>query len=274
MPPPGTTSPEPPPPPSMSTSPSSTAPTGLLLPRLLHLPDQIWATPLAHPTPPPHTAAASSCHCIAEPRRILVTSHDGLQQASPPPMPLDHVAVARNATSTASSPDLASSSSSPPAASKPRRPLSPSTLVRPQASPLLCLMPHSRSPHVRSSTRARRGEHALTVPSAPSAPCSSRAPARAALHPHRADPPPHGGLAAPAQWRCLAAPLPAAVLLPPPVSGGRYLPGRPCLASSPRARLTRPPMASPGSHAPSPRAQPWRWPTCATDPRGPRPCTI
>ncbi|XP_044357659.1 vegetative cell wall protein gp1-like [Triticum aestivum] len=33
------------------------------------------------------------------------------------------------ATSTASSPDLASSSSSPPATSKPRRPLSPSTLI-------------------------------------------------------------------------------------------------------------------------------------------------
>nr|XP_020165179.3 proline-rich receptor-like protein kinase PERK2 [Aegilops tauschii subsp. strangulata] len=191
MPPPGITSPEQPPPPSMSTSPSSTAPTRLLLPRLLHLPDQIWATPLAHPTPPPHTAAASSYHCIAEPRRILVTSRDGLQQASPPPTPLDHIALARNATSTASSPDLASSSSSQPAASKPRRPLSPSALVRPRASPLLCLTPHSRSPHVRSSTRARRGEHALTVPSAPSAPCPPRAPARGtAPSPCRTPPPP------------------------------------------------------------------------------------
>nr|XP_020193731.2 proline-rich protein 36-like [Aegilops tauschii subsp. strangulata] len=37
-----------------------TAPTRLLLPHLLHLPDQIWATPLAHPTPPPHTVAPSS----------------------------------------------------------------------------------------------------------------------------------------------------------------------------------------------------------------------
>nr|XP_020159128.1 translation initiation factor IF-2-like [Aegilops tauschii subsp. strangulata] len=59
----------------------------------------------------------------------------------PPPRPVACAALRR--TSTASSSDLASSPSSPPAASKPRRPLFPSTPVRPPGPLLLSLPSHT-----------------------------------------------------------------------------------------------------------------------------------
>nr|XP_020193144.1 nascent polypeptide-associated complex subunit alpha, muscle-specific form-like [Aegilops tauschii subsp. strangulata] len=97
--------------------------------------------------------------------------------------------------------------------------------------------PHEPPPAARRPHRARPQPpaHGRPCPTAlRAAPASYGAPLPAAVctSPCRT-PSPHGGLAAPAPWRCLAAPLPTAVLLPPPVSGGRYLPVRPCLASSP-----------------------------------------
>nr|XP_020158193.1 protein enabled homolog [Aegilops tauschii subsp. strangulata] len=83
-------------------------------------------------------------------------------------------------------------------------------------------------------------------------------------------PPPHGGLAAPAPWHCLAAPL------PPPVSGCRYFLGRPYLCK-PRAAPASPrccgcphrasePDAACAQCTPAPSVVPLR-PTASSPPR-------
>ncbi|XP_044431941.1 L10-interacting MYB domain-containing protein-like [Triticum aestivum] len=146
----------------------------------------------AHVDPLPR--APSRVLPFTGPRRLLVTFHDGLPHASPPPTPQDHVVVAWNATSTASSPDLASSSSSLPAASKPRRPLSPSTLLSrarvwhaasqlpaPASSDPPAGGPYDAAPGrppllLHSSRTSRPSSTPPRPPRRPSSPCSRRRP--------------------------------------------------------------------------------------------------